>query len=309
MDNDHFSRRHFLAMGGSIISAAFASHAWAKAFKLARSYQLALSTTSLVNSIGEEGGRISLLDVPRLVRDEFDLRAALLLNTQFERMDVEYVGQVHKALQKAQVELPVVLVQDVGNLGGGDVPVRATALSNYKSWVDRVVQLDCKVMRIQWKGHERTTLRNPDELEAFINRSVMVMQQLCEYAAERGVTILIETLGGPSSDPASLLKLLELVKAENLGVMPNFGKFLRGTDLVENLTQLAPVSQMYMSSSRDFDELTGKSLDTDFEQAIILVHDTLGYQGVIGIEYTGTHYTEYDGVKRAKERLMALMQG
>ena len=304
MDLGKYSRRQFMAMGAMLLGGYGAHGA---GLELARNYKLALSTTSLRGSIGKDGGRIPFLEVPQLVRDEFDLDAVFLLSTQFETVERSYLEALRKALQKARVTLAAILVEEVGYLGAEELHGRQAAVQNYRGWVDQCAMLDCTQMRIQWIGHARTTLRVKKELQPYVERSIPAIKQVAEYAEDQGITILLETLGGPASDPDTLKQVVQTIGQDNLKIMPNTGNFLRGADIEKTLTALAPIAGLYTLSSRDFDELTGRSLDIDFEKAIQVIHDQQGYTGYIGLEYTGTYYTEFEGVHRVKERLHQLM--
>jgi sugar phosphate isomerase/epimerase len=118
------------------------------------------------------------------------------------------------------------------------------------------------------------------------------------------VHVLVENHGGLSSDPASLLRVLESAGTPWVGTLPDFGNFPPGTDRYAAVRAMMPFAKAVSAKCYDFDE-GGQETRIDFGRMLRIVLDA-GYRGHVGIEYEGTRLGEHEGILAARELLLDL---
>ncbi|MCP4645765.1 MAG: sugar phosphate isomerase/epimerase, partial [bacterium] len=138
---------------------------------------------------------------------------------------------------------------------------------------------------------------------AFIKRSVPAFRKLCDYGDSKGINVIIENHGGPSSYPDAMERLMKAVDHERFGTLPDFGNFPNEVDLYDGIDRLMKYAKAVSAKCYDFDDATGKETKLDFKRIIETVCDKHGYEGYIGIEYEGKRMSEFDGIKACKALL------
>jgi len=117
----------------------------------------------------------------------------------------------------------------------------------------------------------------------------------------------VENHGGLSSDPESLVQVMERAAHPSVGTLPDFGNFPAGTDRYQATAAMMPYARAVSAKCYDFDA-DGNETSIDFERMMRIVVDA-GYRGFVGIEYEGQRLSEPEGVlaaKRLLERLVAV---
>jgi L-ribulose-5-phosphate 3-epimerase len=115
-----------------------------------------------------------------------------------------------------------------------------------------------------------------------------------------------ENHGGLSSDPDWLVSLIELVGDPQLGTLPDFGNFPKGTDWYKAVEKMMPYAGAVSAKCYDFDP-DGNKTTIDFARMMKIVR-TAGYSGYVGIEYDGTRMPEREAVLAAKGLLERLLR-
>lgn len=152
------------------------------------------------------------------VKNRFGIDAVELCQQHFLRQDAVYLNGIVKGLTQAGskcVNMPI----DVGNISNPHRQEREHDLEIIKGWFRVAAYIGCPMVRVN-------TGNAPDA--AAMDRAVESYKQLAEAAAALGLKLVLENHGGLSSDPANVMKLLDRVGRDKLGLCPDFGNYEEG---------------------------------------------------------------------------------
>lgn len=312
------TRREFLvqaAAGAAVFSAATGLAPVRTAQAAPRDFKISLASYSLHRAIGTDAGKIQMVDLPKLARDEFDIDAIELVNWMLASKDATYIDEYIKAASDANVKILLIMVDRAGAIGGESETAREDAIKRHSEWIDVAAAMGCHSIRMNWAGADRYIMVDAEALQAFMDRSVAPLRTLCDYADSKGLNVIIENHGGPSSYPKTLERLIQMVDHERFGTLPDFGNFpprvpnFGGTkivDVYENIDILMRYAKAVSAKCYDFDDETGNETTLDYPRIIRNVVDEHGYDGYIGIEYEGNRLSEFEGIRRCKALLERL---
>jgi len=151
-----------------------------------------------------QGRTFSLLDIPGILRNELDLRV-VDLNTSsfpdFSKVDQTYLDKLRKAVDDAGCVMTNLKMNQRGiDMNSPDKQVRNKALTEYKRSIDIASQLGCRWVRPL-----------PAKPKPDMKIHIESYRQLCDYGAERNVTLLVENFGWMQSDADSVEKLVKAI--------------------------------------------------------------------------------------------------
>ena len=206
-------RRRFLQACGSAVSACLLTaqgHADAAPPSTHRVPELA-NTIGIVTASAHaqltgrsKDRKFTLLEIPRIMRDELDMRVMDLNTTSFPdfaTVDRAYLDKLRSAAADANCVLTNLKMNQRGfDMNSRDKAVRQQALAEYKRAIDIASQLGCRWAR-PLPGKER-----PD-----MAIHVASYQELCDYAAGRNVQLLVENFGWMQSDSSSVASLVRSI--------------------------------------------------------------------------------------------------
>ena len=309
------SRRTFMQQAGVLAFAAGggqfvnrdATAQKEKAVK--RDYKISLAGWSLHRNIGEGDGKIPMLDMPKVSRQEFDIEAIELVSPMLASDDKAYRDQLAKNAADHNVKIILIMIDREGSVGAAEEAERNDAVKKHKHWIDIAVDFGCHSIRMNWAGTPSNSMENEKVLHDCIRRSAPPLQSLCEYGEKKDINIIIENHGGPSSYPRALTQLIKQVDHPRMGTLPDFGNFPDDVDRYDAVDLMMPYATAVSAKCYDFDDETGKDTKIDFTRMIEIVHDKHDYHGYIGIEYEGNRLSEFDGIKAAKKLLDKLRAG
>lgn len=307
------SRRNFIKLActgaaGMVLPASKAAAA------TARQYEISLAGWSLHKSIGEGEGRIPMLDMPRLAREEFDIGAIELVSRMLPNFDASfedmkpYLDQLAANAGAHDVKILLIMVDGEGSIGGDTAEARAEAVTRHAKWIDVAHYLGCHSIRMNWAGAPQDVMQDPSALRDFIERSVPGFRELSDFGDSRGINVIIENHGGPSSYPEAAVQLMETVNHTRFGTLPDFGNFPEEVDIYLALDLLMNYAKAVSAKCYDFDPDTGLETRLDYPRIIATVVDKHGYNGYIGIEYEGSRLSEFEGIKACKKLLDSLKE-
>ncbi|MCA9021151.1 MAG: TIM barrel protein [Planctomycetaceae bacterium] len=218
-----FSRRQFLNVsGGAVIgsclgrlSPTIAKDAPQQVEK-SLDRQLGITTSSLAYQLSPQAkeDRITLLELPRILRDELGMTVIDLNTSTLAATDRKYLDQVRAAADKAGCVLTnLKMNQPKLDMNSPDAAVRNKALDTYKASIDVASHLGLKWAR------PLPLVPKPD-----MKIHVASYRELCEYGAERNVQLLVENYGWMQSDPGSVVKLVKAI-GENVAACPDTGNW------------------------------------------------------------------------------------
>jgi len=164
-----------------------------------------VSASAHAQLIGKATGRkFTLLELPKILREELDLRV-LDLNTtsfpNFTKVDRAYLDKLRATAADADCVMTSLKMNQRGiDMNSKDKNVRQKALSKYKRSIDIASQLGCRWVRPL-----------PGKAKPDMAIHVASLRELCDYAAARNVKLLIENFGWMQGDSASVANLVKAV--------------------------------------------------------------------------------------------------
>jgi sugar phosphate isomerase/epimerase len=238
---------------------------------------------------------IALEEFPALVRERCGVDLIEICQIQFADASDARIHSVREALDAAGVGLLTVPI-DVGNLADPSAGVRRESERAILEWFDISARLGSRFVRINAGSPFQPEIELAPVVESF--------DRLADAAAERGLGLLVENHGGPSSDPDVLLELLEAVGAARLGLLLDTGNFeplisyasaaftgqqvpaeeFDFTPVYERVERLAPFARVVHAKAHEF--LGDAHHPVDLERALGLI-EAAGFDGPITVEYEG----------------------
>ena len=200
-------------------------------FKLDK--QVGVTTSSLSGHLVAKPGKgqFSLLDLPRILRDELDMRVIDLNTSSLASEEPGYLDRCRAAAEKAGcVFTNMKLNQRDVNMNSPDKTVREKALKVYRRSIDAAARLGCRWAR-PLPSRER-----PD-----MKIHVASYRELADYAASRDVQMLVENFGRMDSDPNSVPKLVEAI-GRKVAVSPDTGNWSNNEVRYAGLAKAFPLA-------------------------------------------------------------------
>ena len=220
-------------------------------------------------------------DPPRMTLEDFvdfcareRLDATELTSYYFRRTDGEYLRSLRR---RAYVNGLDISGTPVGNdfcLPPG--PAREQEIHKVKEWIDRVSILGSQTIRV-FAGR---VPRGGDEAEAR-SRAVEGLEEVSEYAGERGILLALENHGGITATVDQLLDLVRRTDSPWLGVNLDTGNFHQ--DVYESLEKAAPHAVAVQVKAR-VKERNRPAEETDYRRVVSILRKS-GYRGYVALEY------------------------
>jgi L-ribulose-5-phosphate 3-epimerase len=303
------TRREFLTTavaGTAALGLNGAVRAQEQAPAAGRTFSISLAAWSLHRTIGNGEDKIPMLEMPRLARDEFGIDAIELVSGMLPSEEPDYLAALAANAAEHDIKILLIMIDGQGNVGSRGEDHRQQAVENHCRWIDHAAYFGCHSIRMNWGGAQRGTEHDDALLAEFIGRSVEPFRQICDYGDARGINVLIENHGGPSSYPHAMEQLMAAVDHPRFGTLPDFGNFPGDVDIYDGIDRLMPFAKAVSAKCYHFDGDTGLETRLDFPRLIEIVCDKHGYDGYIGIEYEGREMSELEGVHAAKALLERL---
>lgn len=151
-----------------------------------------------------QGRAFTLLDLPGILRNELDLKV-VDLNTSsfpdFAKVDRAYLDKLRSAVDDAGCVMTNLKMNQRGiDMNSPDKQIRDKALREYKRSIDIASQLGCRWARPL-----------PAKPKPDMSIHVDSYRELCDYGAERNVTLLVENFGWMQADADSVAKLVKAI--------------------------------------------------------------------------------------------------
>ena len=178
--------------------------------------EVGITTSSLSGHVAAKStkGKISLLELPRVLRDELDMRVIDLNTSTLGSYDKKHLDQVRKAADDAGCVLTNLKLNQRGlDMNSPDDAIRGKALAEYKRSIEAAGHLG-----LRWARPLPLTPR-PD-----IKIHVASYQELADYAAKCNVQMLVENYGWMQGDPNSVVELIKAV-GHNVAACPDTGNW------------------------------------------------------------------------------------
>lgn len=247
------------------------------------------------------GGELDNMDFPAYAQKNFDIHAVEYVNQFFKDADMDYIKELLKRTQDIGVKNVLIMVDGEGNLGDTDEERRKTAIEKHYKWVEYAHVLGCHAIRVNAGG------RGTAEEVAFA--ATRSLRTLSQFAADYGISVIVENHGGYSSRASWLVNVIRNTGMINCGVLPDFGNFVverreggEKYDLYLGMQELMPLAKGVSAKSHNFDE-EGNEVDKDFYKLLKIVKDS-GFRGYIDVEYEGSVLSQDEGIMATKNLLI-----
>jgi len=292
------NRRHFLrrTFAGAAI-AGLASQlplSWSVLAASPVQPKISLAQWSLHRQL--RSGQLKVLDFAVKTRRDFQLGAVEYVNQFFadKAQDQVFLRQLKQRADDSGVSSLLIMVDAEGDLAAVEAKQRQQAVENHYKWVEAAAFLGCHAIRVSIADNAKT-----DALE-MQQAAVLGLQQLAQFAAPFGISIIVENHMGHSMDANWLATVLQ--QAGNVGSLPDFGNF--SGDKYQGTQLLLPFAKGISAKSFAFNE-NGAESSIDYHRMWQLIQSS-GYQGYIGIEYEGENADEDAGIRATRDLLLAV---
>jgi L-ribulose-5-phosphate 3-epimerase len=239
------------------------------------------------------------LDFPLIARRDFGIEAVEYVNTFFmsRARDEQYLTELKKRCDSEGVRSVLIMCDDEGNLGDPNADKRKQAVENHYKWIEAAKFLGCHAIRVN--------ARSQGSFEEQQKLAADGLRTLCEYGDKYEINVIVENHGGLSSNGTWLTGVMELVNHPRCGILPDVGNFRishdEEYDRYKGVQEFMPWAKGVSAKTYNFDE-AGNETEIDYYKILKIVKDS-GFTGYIGIEYEGSHLSEYDGIKATKRLL------
>jgi hypothetical protein len=178
--------------------------------------EVGITTSSLSGHLANRpaAGKFTLLELPKIMREELDMRVIDLNTSTLGSTDPEHLEKVRKAADDHGCVLTNLKLNQRGlDMNSPDKSIREKALNEYKRSIDAASKLG-----LRW-ARPLPHAEKPD-----MQIHIASYRELADYAADRDVQILVENYGWMQSDPESVVKLVKAV-GHNVAACPDTGNW------------------------------------------------------------------------------------
>jgi len=206
--------------------------------------------------------------------------------------DESYLAEMKKRAADNGVESVLIMCDNEGNLGDPDKAKRKQTVENHRKWIEAAKFLGCHAIRVN--------ARSEGSWGEQVKLAADGLAQLTEIGAKSDMSVIVENHGGLSSNGKWLLEVIEAVKLERCGTLPDFGNFkvsdTESYDAYLGVKELMPYAKG-VSVKDTVWTADMKQVPLGFERMLTIVLEA-GYRGFCGIEFGG-----YQGLNQSRETL------
>ena len=264
-------------------------------------FDISLAQWSLNKKFRGRTKEMENLDFPAYAKEKFDIHAVEYVDQFFPSADKEYIKELLKRTDDIGVKNVLIMIDTAGALGDLDEEKRIASVEKHYQWVEAAEILGCHAIRVNARG-----LGSDLDVAHATTKSLITLSR---FAADYGISVIVENHGGPSSRAPWLTSVIRNTGMINCGVLPDFGNFIidrreggERYDLYQGMKELMPLAKGVSAKSHNFDE-EGNEVDKDFYRLLKIVKDA-GFRGYIGIEYEGSELSQDEGVMATKNLLI-----
>jgi hypothetical protein len=167
---------------------------------------LGIVTASLSSHISQKPGvkgKFTLLELPKIMRDELDLKVIDFNTMNFHTYESAYLDQLRSAADDAGCVMTNLKMNQKVDMNSADTATRAEAMRAYKQSIDAAAQLGLKWVR---------PLPRPETPDMKLH--VQAYHELIDYAGERNIVVLVENFGWMMKDPNSMVSLIHNIDSK-----------------------------------------------------------------------------------------------
>jgi sugar phosphate isomerase/epimerase len=226
-----FTKIGLAALAGGYVRSALAADAPTE-YPLARELGVTMSSFARLERDGRPL-RYTLLEWPKIFRDELDMRVLDLNSGVITSHEPEYLEQVRRAADDAGCVLTNVKINrsDI-DIGHADPAVRRAAVGVCKQWIDTASRLGLRWAR-------PLPLKTQPDLAGYTE----AYRELADYGAERKIDLLVENYGWLGADAEAAVKLLREIGRPNVAACPDTGNWDSQEIRYAGLAKLFPLAK------------------------------------------------------------------
>ena len=164
---------------------------------------IGITTGSFNRHLSESArpGKLVMLDLPKIMRDQLDLRVLDLMTATLPSLNADYLQKLRSRAEDAGCVITNLKMNQKNlDMGSADPAVRRHAIDVYKQSIDAAEQLGCRWVR------PLPRVQQPD-----VNAYVESYRELIDYAGPKGITLLIENFGWLQDDPTAIPRIIQAV--------------------------------------------------------------------------------------------------
>ncbi|MDZ4402397.1 TIM barrel protein [Prosthecobacter sp.] len=178
--------------------------------------ELGITTGSFMRHLSEtaQPGKLHLLDLPRIMRDELGMHVIDLMTATLVSLEPKYLEQLRQAATDAGCVLTNLKMNQKGlDMANADEAVRRQALDTYRKTIDAAALLGVRWVR-PLPGPK------PPDLKLLAQS----YRDLIDYAGEKGTGVLIENFGWMQGDANAIPQVIQAV-GSGLKAQPDTGNW------------------------------------------------------------------------------------
>lgn len=280
----------------SVAPAAFSNPSVSFAMDEELFFRISLAEWSLNGALFD--GKLDNLDFPAYAKERFDIHAVEYVNQFFPSASKKYARELLRRTTDLNINNVLIMIDGEGELGDQYEPKRKRSVERHFAWIECAEVLGCHSIRVNAAGSG-----SKEEVASAVIKS---LTELCTFADDYGINVIVENHGGYSSNGAWLASVISEVGMDNCGTLPDFGNFMisrtESYDRYKGVRELMPYAKGVSAKSRAFDD-QGHEINSDYFRLLKIVKEA-GYRGYIGIEYEGRNLSEDEGIMATKKLLM-----
>lgn len=219
-ESSPIARRSFLAAAAVACSSAraFGKSPLKQSDDLLASLrdEVGITTSSFSRHlVARPGGKqFSLIELPRIMRDDLDMRVIDLNTSSLGETTPAWLDKVRKAVDKADCVMINLKMNQKGlDMNSSEPDVRNKALTVYKRSIDAASHLG-----IPWA--RPLPLKPTPDMKIHVDS----YRELADYGAEKNVRMLVENYAWMESDPQSVVKLIAAIDRD-VAACPDTGNW------------------------------------------------------------------------------------
>lgn len=179
--------------------------------------QLGMVTASFTPHLSGRptGEQIRLLDFPRMLREELDLTVVDFNTMNFPSLDPAYAEELRAKVEESGCVATNLKMNQKVDMASPDPSERGEAMRQYRQSIDAAKILGCRWVRPLPRS-ERPEL----------GRMKSALDELIDYAGERGITVLLENFGWAMEEADAILHLADAIGPDRVALGPDTGNWV-----------------------------------------------------------------------------------
>lgn len=219
---------------------------------------------------------LTLETAPEFIADQFGLHNVEVWDFHFDELSIAYCERVRQAAARVGSRISNIQIDRLSDLSSTDPSERERGVTLAREWVDRTVAIGAPSMRVNTGGGAGRVFDPNVTAESF--------RQITAYAAQRGITVLVENHTGFSMNIDNVVAILQRVNHPRCRALADYGNTPAGgiNERVAGLGKLFPWLAFVSAKGTGFDADSHHS-DYDFA-ALVRATEASGYRGIYSIE-------------------------